>query len=359
MGSWSDTLRTRIVVRGSAKKLAAIVLRAVYPHPWFRPRNVVHSFGEFPWSGIVGEGEKILKKFVRNTPAEDEMVFADFSKMCDEEWAYNNQKHPLPLPLPLYSWAQPKVFTAEELGFVLPYEFGHWPETIKLGVDEVQEIFESNVLFALWYRCAAHANKGWLIEELDHFSITIDEYSLGGEELILTLTTIKCCLNNQLSLPYWTTENLWDEDLEVLTISDVHDHFRTDGDVLVTMNSWDTHWDYYYMEWLEEHIVDSLEDNAFFVRMCNEPYSFSSHDHDVFGYLVQMCWESAYGIEPSTRRCLTEGWTKMRTERNRLMHAVRIIQRWARTCLYDTRYKKGRKHAMGLWEELAGDTRMF
>jgi hypothetical protein len=36
----------------------------------------------------------------------------------------------------------------------------------------------------------------------------------------------------------------------------------------------------------------------------------------------------------------------------RTWHAARVIQRWARTCLYDTRFKKGRSHALGLWRQM-------
>ena len=36
----------------------------------------------------------------------------------------------------------------------------------------------------------------------------------------------------------------------------------------------------------------------------------------------------------------------------RTWHAARVIQRWARMCMYDTRFKKGRRHAWGLWRQM-------
>jgi hypothetical protein len=36
----------------------------------------------------------------------------------------------------------------------------------------------------------------------------------------------------------------------------------------------------------------------------------------------------------------------------RAWRAARVIQRWARMCLYDTRFKKGRRHALGLWRQM-------
>ena len=36
----------------------------------------------------------------------------------------------------------------------------------------------------------------------------------------------------------------------------------------------------------------------------------------------------------------------------RTWRAARVIQRWARMCLYDTRFRKGRRHAHELWRQL-------
>jgi len=38
---------------------------------------------------------------------------------------------------------------------------------------------------------------------------------------------------------------------------------------------------------------------------------------------------------------------------SRERRAARTIRRWARMCLYDPRFKMGRRRALGLWEELA------
>jgi hypothetical protein len=47
-----------------------------------------------------------------------------------------------------------------------------------------------------------------------------------------------------------------------------------------------------------------------------------------------------------------DAWVELVCWRNKFCHAARVIQRSARTCLYEPQCKKGRERAMRLWDEL-------
>jgi hypothetical protein len=128
------------------------------------------------------------------------------------------------------------------------------------------------------------------------------------------------------------TENLWDEELEVLTIAEVHHLLdsRATSDYLVAGPSWDELEEYNGSSWPGYNgIVELFMDDELFKRLCECPCSFSATEHDVFDFIAAS-WGNESILDSSV-----SGWRGMRFDRNRFLHSVRTIQRATKHWLYN------------------------
>ena len=214
---------------------------------------------------------------------------------------------------------------------VFAFAFDLDAENQKYGDEIQEEIFKSNVLFALWMRCCEHQNKGWMHDG----SITIDKYELGGDELIMTLSTICCCTNNELSLPAWISGrrasksfSLWSDQLEVMTISDVHRLSDANENYLLAGNRFNILRKYYHIHsWPDFNFIDLVSQSRLWMSLCCDPLSFSPLEHIIYVFIAEE-------IISSRDKTIT-GWTALRVDRNHFMHSVRIIQRSIKYWLYN------------------------
>jgi hypothetical protein len=325
MGSWNDVQRCRIIVRGCPKLLAAIILRSIHPHPFFHPRNIKFQGRSTPWTAIVGDGQKIMEDWIVETPQQDEVIFKKYCKLhdlnCLQLFGECEKSE--------YSWSNPLRIDDEYISFAFAFNLD--AENQKYGDEIQEEIFKSNVLFALWMRCCKNQNKGWMHDG----SITIDKYELGGDELIMTLSTICCCTNNELSLPAWISGSrasksfsLWSDQLEVMTISDVHRLSDANENYLMAGNKFNKLLKYHSIDsWPDFNFIDLVFQSGLWMRLCCDPFSFSPLEHIIYDFIAEE-------IISSRDKTIT-GWTALRVDRNHFMHSVRIIQRSIKYWLYN------------------------
>lgn len=273
-----------------------------------------------------------MEDWIVEAPQQDELIFKKYCNLHDLNCLQNFGE----CEKSEYSWSNPMRIDDEHIVFALAFDLD--AENRKYGDDIQEEIFKSNVLFALWMRCCQNQNKGWMHEG----SITIDKYELGGNELIMTLSTICCCINNELSLPEWISGmettysgrqasevfSLWPDQLEVITISDVHRLSDANENYLLAGNRFNRLQKYYRIDsWSEFNFIDLVFESGLLMSLCCYPFSFSPLEHIIYDFIAEE-------IISSRDKTIT-GWTALRVDRNHFMHSVRIIQLSIKTWLYN------------------------
>jgi hypothetical protein len=283
----------------------------------------------------VGNGKEILETLIADLPAANAATLAAWNDHAREK--YEAESGGDPGPFEPYTLDQ--QMTAEDMQF-----FEELPETLA----------GEHIFVAAWLACGQDSVKGWLYDS-PTFTISLTSYELGGNELSYKVTTIKQCMFTSHMLvaegfPTTTFESFMSDDDfdEVDVVGEVHNHHAELRETaMANIASLDN-----LLRLGDETLALGLlklelEDNGDSSEAFDAARLFSELYVDGGAFFRNLCLDpEAFCPRVYATMGAWNAWADVVCQRNKLCHAAHVIQRWARCCLHDPQYKKGRKHVM-------------
>ena len=393
MGCWDNCYRSFVRIRVTdPKHLVRILARVIKPHPVFPSPKVTFpaEWGNVPWSGVVRSGKVILDNVISSLPVcevRDLELLNEASKVAhDRECAE------------IFGPYEP--YTMDDR-FVIGHSDDHHDsiDSLTISLDDVSDELVRNNIFL--YTClilGVDQKRGGVVDggNGEYFSIHVTSYELGGNELMYTINTIyqACqyvCLGDDHALAtlrqldgvesiqivgedgrggvylnlgvtlgeYYGLGTFADSDYESgedVSGDTKHDSDSESGEDVdggsehdsdsesTNLENYDSRWFGWINDQEEDEDGDCALENFVMGLTLKERY----HEPEMGLIFVPHRLPLIYYIMGHWQL-----WVKAAAFRMKVTRAVRVIQRWARSCLYNPVYKKGRAHAMRLFEELA------
>ena len=338
MGHNDDPLSAYVRVRAHPRLLAKAMVRILHPHPTFPAVNVTHPWGAEPWSAVVGNGTEILEELLAGIPASNQATLQDWNEYARVQYERDDY------PEPFNPYTMDQQITDDQM-----QSFYEIPETMA----------GEHIFLAIWLACGQDSVKGWL-NSSPHFAIKITSYELGGSELLYKVTTTKRCMFTPHMLvaegfPQTTLDAfMFDDDFEVAeVVGEVHNHYAKHGETaMADIVGFDE------LIRLDYDTLDlgllKLEDYGDVSKPFNAVSLFSEQYEDGWAFFNNLCRhpDSFFPRVYATMDVWCT-WKDLVYHRNKLCHAAHVIQRWARCCLYDPQFKKGRRHVMQLFDDMS------
>ena len=147
---------------------------------------------------------------------------------------------------------------------------------------------------------------------------------------------------------------MFDDDFEVAeVVGEVHNHYAKHGETaMADIVGFDE------LIRLDYDTLDlgllKLEDYGDVSKPFNAVSLFSEQYEDGWAFFNNLCRhpDSFFPRVYATMDVWCT-WKDLVYHRNKLCHAAHVIQRWARCCLYDPQFKKGRRHVMQLFDDMS------
>jgi len=348
--SWlQSNFGTHVKLRGNPTLLAELVLRGtLYAHPIFKPRQVFHPWGAFPWHSQTANGECILQEVLSSISYLNALLNRKLDKIFKTRHEYYRWKGD---GLDYMAISSKTRFA--DVAKYFEFELSGIPI---FRVDEIRFALDQHIFFSIWYHCAQDKTKlpeRWWFEDSSKFRINITDYKLGGIELLFDVVTVPATLSflrpgatsfiihaigDQLpSYPHYSSRNKRRyADNEgagnfldsVFIVSDVHPNLAVRGEHAMALD-WNRScvildyikWSEYMMDWkpamtnptlLMHLLMPETTLEGFFLFACQDANVVTEST-----FLVQV-WKSVN----------FSGWVDFWSLRTKVCHSVLVIQKF-------------------------------